>query len=333
MKSLLGILGSILSSVLIFFLLLWGTLAIYFSNLPIFVLRVVLSIIFLVFGVWAIWISRQPKLIFIFAIAYVGLIFWWLTIKPSHKREWRPEVAVMPRATINGDTIHISGYRNFVYKSYNDFTVRLEERDYLLSHLTSVDFFISYWHVGPVGHTFVSFNFDNALPLCISIETRPEVGEGFAPIASLFKQFELIYVVGDERDIVGVRTNHRHEEVYLYPIRIAPENARKLLLIYLSRVNQLADHPEFYHLLSNNCTINIVRYANKAGRKGRFYLYHFLNGFIDQYLYYRGFINTKMPFEELRKLSKINDVAQAGEAEHSQDFSKNIRANLPKVEK
>ncbi|MBO9699976.1 MAG: DUF4105 domain-containing protein [Sporocytophaga sp.] len=332
MKNLLGILGSILTSVLIFFLLLWGTLAIYFSNLPALALRIVLAIIFLAFGIWAFWINKNPRWIYLFAITYAFLLAWWMTIKPTHKRNWRPEVSVMPRVTINGDSIHIKGYRHFDYRSYTDFTAHFEDRDYLLSHLTSVDFFISYWQVGPVGHTFVSFNFDNALPLCISIETRPEVGEGFSPIASLFKQFELIYVVGDERDIVGVRTNHRHEEVYLYPIRISAENARTLLLIYLSRINELADKPEFYHLLSNSCTINIIRYANKAGRTGGFNLYHFLNGFIDQYLYGRGFINTKMPFGELRKLSKINGVAQAGDAEHSPDFSKHIRANLPKVE-
>ena len=104
----------------------------------------------------------------------------------------------------------------------DDFTVRYEEREVSISHLTSLDFFVSYWKKGPVGHTFLSFNFDNAPPLCISIETRPEVGEGFSPIASLFKQFELIYVVGDERDIVRVRTNYRNEDVYLYRILTSP---------------------------------------------------------------------------------------------------------------
>jgi hypothetical protein len=77
--------------------------------------------------------------------------------------------------------------------------------DALLSRLTGLDFYVSYFMEGPVGHTFVSFIFDNAPPLSISIETRPEMGEGFAPIASMFKQFELIYVVGSERDLVGVR--------------------------------------------------------------------------------------------------------------------------------
>ena len=109
----------------------------------------------------------------------------------------------MPRAVIDGDHVPPHRCRNFDYRSRNDFTVRYEEREVLLSQLTALDFYVSYFTDGPIGHTFISFIFDNAPPLAISIETRPEVGEGFAPVASLFKQFELIYVVGDERDIVG----------------------------------------------------------------------------------------------------------------------------------
>src|SRR4029077_3634295 len=100
------------------------------------------------------------------------------------------------------------------------------------------------------------FIFDNAPPLAISIETRPEVGEGFDPIASMFKQFELIYVMGEERDIVGVRANHRNETVYLYRLNASADDARALLMVYLERINELAERPEFYHLLTNSCTIN-----------------------------------------------------------------------------
>jgi hypothetical protein len=170
----------------------------------------------------------------------------------------------------------------------------------------------------------LSFIFDNAPPLSISIETRPEVGEGFAPIASLFKQFELIYVVGDERDLVGVRTNHRNEAVYLYRLNTSADDARRLLLVYLARINELADEPEFYHLLSNSCTINIVRYANAAGR---FDIRHLLNGLVDSYLYHSGRVDTTLPFDELRRRSLINEVAQA--ADGAPDFSQRIRASLP----
>ena len=179
------------------------------------------------------------------------------------------------------------------------------------------------------GHTFLSFIFDNAPPLSISIETRPEVGEGFAPVASLFKQFELIYVVGDERDLVGVRTNHRNETVYLYRLNSSAEDARRLFMVYLERINELADRPEFYHLLSNSCTINIVRYANAAGREGRFDIRHLFNGLVDSYLYHSGRVDTTLPFDELRRrcASLINGAAQA--ADGAPDFSQRIRASLP----
>jgi hypothetical protein len=235
----------------------------------------------------------------------------------------------MPRASVEGDRVRITGVRNFDYRSRNDFTVRYEQREMQLSHLTGLDYYVSYWSEGPVGHTFVSFIFDNAPPLCISIETRPEVGEGFNPIASLFKQFELIYVVGEEHDLVGVRTNHRNEKVYLYHLNTSADDARRLLLIYLARINEFADRPEWYHLLTNSCTINIIRYANAAGREGRFDFRHLLNGLIDSYLYHSGRVDTTLPYEELRRRSLINDAAQA--ADDAADFSERIRLSLPKV--
>ena len=233
----------------------------------------------------------------------------------------------MPRASVDGDRVHLTGVRNFQYRTRDDFTVRYEEREVSLSHLTGIDFYVSYWSEGLVGHTFLSFIFDNAPPLSISIETRPEVGESFAPIASLFKQFEMIYVVGDERDLVRVRTNHRREAVYLYRLNTSADDARRLLLVYLMRINELADRPEFYHLLTNSCTINIVRYANAAGREGRLDIRHILNGLADSYLYRSGRIDTTLPFDELRQRSLINEAAQA--ADGASDFSQRIRASLP----
>jgi hypothetical protein len=310
-------------------LIAWATLAIYYSNLPWAWLRLGLAVAFAAFAIWALWLSRQRRMSVAFIVLYLGVVAWWIAIPPSHDREWRPEVAVMPRAVIDGDRVRITGVRNFDYRTRNDFTVRYEEREVLLSHLTGVDFYVSYWSEGLVGHTFLSFIFDNAPPLSISIETRPEVGEGFNPIASLFKQFELIYVVGDERDIVGVRTNHRLETVYLYRLNASPDKARELLLVYLERINELADRPEFYHLLSNSCTINIIRYLNAAGRKGRFDIRHLFNGLIDSYLYHSGRVDTTLPFDELRRRSLINEAAQA--AGDAPDFSQRIRASVPTI--
>jgi hypothetical protein len=308
-------------------LIAWATLAIYYSNLPWAGVRLVLAIAFAVFAVWAIWLSPQRRMSVALILLYLGVVAWWISISPSHDRPWRPEVAVMPRASIDGDGVHLTGVRNFEYRTRNDFTVRYEERELSLSHLTALDFYVSYWSEGLVGHTFLSFIFDNAPPLSISIETRPEVGEGFAPIASLFKQFELIYVVGDERDLVGVRANHRNETVYLYRLNTSADDARRLLLVYLARINELADRPEFYHLLSNSCTINIIRYANAVGRAGKFDIRHVLNGLMDSYLYHSGRVDTSLPFDELRRRSLINEAAR--EADGAPDFSQRIRASLP----
>ncbi len=310
-------------------LIIWATLAIYYSNLPWANLRLALAVAFAAFAIWGFWLSRRRRMSALVLVVFLGVVAWWLTIAPSHDREWRPEVAVMPRAFINGDRVRITGVRNFDYRSRNDFTVRYEEREIEISHVTALDFYVSYWSEGPVGHTFLSFIFDNAPPLSISIETRPEVGEGFDPIASMFKQFELIYVVGDERDIVGVRTNHRREVTFLYRLNAETGKIRELLRVYLDRINELADRPEWYHLLSNSCTINIIRYINAAGRKGGFDIRHLLNGWIDRYLYRSGRIETSLPFDELRRRSLINAAAQA--AEGAPDFSERIRASVPTI--
>ncbi|HKE92715.1 MAG TPA: DUF4105 domain-containing protein [Povalibacter sp.] len=309
-------------------LLAWAAGAIYFAApVPGFAARLVLAVMFTAFGIWSLWFARDRRLMLAFAVLYGGLLIWWSSILPSHDRQWRPDHAVLPQAIIEGDRVRISDVRNFDYRTRDDFDVRYETREVALSHLTGIDFYISYWMQGPVAHTFLSFTFDNAPPLAISIEARFEAHEGFDPLASLFKQFELIYVVGEERDVVRVRTNIRKEDVYLFHINVSPEAARRLFLVYLERINQVHAHAEFYHLLSNNCTINIVRYANRAGREGWFEIRHLLNGLIDGYLYNTNRLDSDLPLPELRARSHINEAAQA--ADDSSDFSERIRAELP----
>lgn len=328
LSRLLSGLGTGLWALSLFLLAAWATLAIYYSNLPWPWARTATAIVFAAFAVWALIVSR-PRRTLAFFVVFLAVAVWWAAIPASHDRPWRPEVAVMPRAFFDGDKVRITGVRDFTYRSRNDFDVHYVERTIDISHLTAIDFYVSYWREGPVGHTFLSFIFDNAPPLSISIETRPEVGEGFDPIASLFKQFELIYVVGTERDVVGVRTNHRRETTFLYRLNASLAEERQLLRIYLERVNQLADKPEWYHLLSNSCTINIIRYANAAGREGRLNIRHVLNGWIDAYLYRSGRIDTSLPFEELRRKSLINPNAEA--AGDGPDFSERIRVDVPTI--
>src|SRR5262249_21438172 len=150
-----------IKSLCLILLLGWGTLAIYYSNLPWAWARLGLALVFFIFGIWALWYSRTRRAIAVFAALFLGVGAWFSSIKPPHARPWRPEVAVMPRAFIDGDRIRITGVRNFEYRSLDDSTVRYEEREVSLSHLNSLDFYLSYWMPGPMAHTFVSFGFDN----------------------------------------------------------------------------------------------------------------------------------------------------------------------------
>jgi hypothetical protein len=306
--------------------LAWGICAIHFLGL-----HWLWSAAFAAVGIWSLWLARSKAARFVFPIAFIGVAMMTSSIRPSHDRHWRREVAVMPRAIINGDQVRLLGVRDFIYRQgQNDFTPHYENRDVSMSHLTGVDFFISYWMPGPVAHTFVSFVFDDAPPLSVSIEARPEEHEGYSPLGSLFNQFELIYVVGEERDLVGVRTNHRGEDVFLYRVRMSPEFARELFLVYLSRINELAERPEFYHLLANSCTVNIVRYAGVAYTPLPFDIRFYLNGLSDRFLYRTGRLQAGVPFQELRRRAHINELARAAGSEV--EFSEAIRSTLPAPE-
>ena len=317
---------AVVKTCLLGLLVLWATLAIAYSNLPSAWARSMLAAAFMVFAVRALWVNRDRRMRRALAAAFVVVIAWFISIRPSHDRTWRADVAALPRATIEGDRVLLTGFRNFDYVTRNQLVARYERRTVQLSRVSSVDFFISYWPGGGLmGHTFLSFNFDDgAPPVCVSIEVRPERGETFSPIPSMFKQYELIYVVGDERDLVRSRTNYRNERVYRYPIRATPDAARRLFAVYLGRINRLADEPEFYHLLRNNCTINIVRYTNAAGGQARFDVRQLLNGLVDQYLYAAGYVDTTLPFAELREQADITAAARA--ADGDPEFSKRIRA-------
>lgn len=317
----------LLRSLLQLLMTAWATGAIYWSNLPWYPARIALAILFVAFALWALLWSRTPRAKWAFVAVFLAVVIWFITIQPSHDRPWRPDVAVMPRVTLDGDLVRFHGYRDFYFRSRNDFNEQHLTREVRLSQLETVDLIISYWNVGPVGHTFLSFGFKDAPPVCISIEVRPEVGEGFAPVASMFKQFELIYLVGSEQDLIGSRASHRDEQVYLYRLRLSPLATRMLFLVYLERINQLYDRPEFYHLLKNSCTINIVRHANTIGRQGRWDIRHLLNGWIDRYLFEVGLIYNQIPFEDLRARSNVTQLAK--QADGHPTFSTQIRSTIP----
>jgi Domain of unknown function (DUF4105) len=251
---------------------------------------------------------------------------WWLTRTPSNQRDWTPDNARVPTARFRGDSVYVHNVRNADYRTTADYTVRWEDRAYDLRQVERAWFlvepFSKDWR-GPA-HTLVSFQFSGGRFLAVSAEIRKEKGEVFSPVKGLLRQFEMIYVVADERDVVRLRTNFRRDPVYLYPGRADRAKVRALLVDMLTRANGLAAHPEFYNTLTNTCTTSIVGHVNQISPKRvPFSLKVLFPGYSDRLAYDLGLIDTDLPFEQARERYHVN--ARAMQAGNSPDFSLRIR--------
>lgn len=260
---------------------------------------------------------------------FVLVLSWWLTLRPSNDRNWQADVERRPWAEIDGDRVTIHNLRNCEYRSETDYTPHWETRTVDLNQLRGVDIFLTYWGSPWIAHPIVSFDFGQGNHVAISIETRKQVGESYSTLRGFCRQYELIYIVSDERDVVRLRSNYRTgEDVYLFHTNATPQLARALFLEYLTRINRIRDHPEWYNALTNNCTTNIsVLAAAAQGRHPRWDWRILFNGRADQMLYERGDLAGDLSYPELKAKAYINPAAKA--ADQAPDFSQRIRAERP----
>jgi hypothetical protein len=305
----------------------WGILAVKYSNLPP-ALRPIGAGAFAAIAM-AVFIFVRPRRrrLLAFGILFALLLAWWFCIPPSNSRDWQPDVAVLPYAEFNGNQVVIHNIRNCDYRSESDFDVHHYDRTFDLDQLQSVDLFLSYWGSSAICHTMMSFGFGSHGYVCISIETRKEKGEGYSAIKGFFRQFELTYVVADERDLVRLRTNFRHEKVYLYRLNAARDVMRKVFVDYFKAVNSLRAKPEWYNALTSNCTSNIRGHTRPYARKSVWSWKLIINGYIDELGYDNGAFNRDLPFADLKQRSLINDRAET--AGNDPEFSNRIREGLP----
>lgn len=261
------------------------------------------------------------------AFGFSVITGWWLSLSPSNSRDWQPDVARVARATIADDLITIENVRNCQYRTETDYDARWESRTFHLSNLRGAEVFLATWGSPYMAHPIISFDFGEGARVCFSIETRKERGEAYSALGGLYRQYELIYVVADERDVVRLRTNFRNgEEVHHYRFTIPLESARERFLGYIRRINELADDPEFYNAVTANCTTSIRLQAD-PGQRQPFDYRMLLNGTIDELLYERGLIDRTVSFEALKRGAHINERARA--AGDSPDFSARIREPAP----
>jgi Domain of unknown function (DUF4105) len=311
----------------------WGTLAVHYADLAPGWLREALAAAFGLLALAALGSiaarrHRAPALA-VFAMAFLAVLLYWRTVEPSNERDWAPEVARLPHATVAGDLITLHDIRNFDYRTETHFTPAYYDRTFDLRRLDALDVVTSYWMGPAIAHVFLSFGFGDE-HVAVSVEARKERGEGYSSVQGFFKRYELIYVVGDERDLIRVRTNYRRdppEDVYLYRVRGPVENARRLFLEYVHAIDALRDEPRFYDTLTTNCTTTILLHTRVNPGHLPLSWKVLLSGYAAEHAYEQGRLDRSLPFDELHRRSRINDAARA--ADQAPDFSRRIRAGLP----
>ena len=307
----------------------WGALALFYLAPGSEIVRTVLAWGFVALGLVAVaalavrparWWAASG-----FALALALVLVVWASARPSNDRDWQPEVAVLPYATIEGDRVTIHNIRNFDYRTETDFTPAYYDRTFDLRRLDRVDLVAVYWMGPAIAHLLLSFGFGED-HLAISIEVRKEKTESYSSVAGFFRQYELYYVVADERDVIRVRTNYRKsppEDVYLFRLVGTPENARRVFLDYLRDINELRAHPRFYNTLTTNCTTMILTHATVNPDHIPLSWKILLSGYAPEYAYDMGRLDQSLPFEELKRRAHVNAAAQA--ADKAPDFSTRIR--------
>ncbi len=259
----------------------------------------------------------------IFTLLIVTRFPWWVEARAD--RDWNVDQAVLPEISRSGDLITIKNIRNFAYETATSFTPAYYDATYNINELQTVDFIVEpFAGVQGAAHTFVTFGFKDGRHIAISVEIRKEKGEHFSPWKGLWRNYELMYVIADERDVIKLRSNYRHDQVYLYPIKTTPEKARALFESMLARAQKTAAEPEFYHTLLSNCTTNIADHVNEISpARIPWSLTEILPANADKTIYDLGLINTDLPFEQARQKFNIN--ARAAEYADAPDFSQRIR--------
>ena len=252
-------------------------------------------------------------------------------LSPSNVRQWSPELAVTPSAVIDNGTIRIQNIRNLNYVTEDDFVVDYFDRTIRLNDIQSVDFIVTpFPTTAALAHTMLSFGLADGSYLGVSVEVRSEIGEKYSALLGFGNQFELTYVVADERDLIRLRTRHRDDDVYVYPTIASAEQSRELFVSVMERANKLYSDPEFYHSISNNCTSNLVDHINdlKPNRVG-FSWRALLPGFSAEYAYDLGLLDNRVPFQDLKTIAYVNDLAET--YHDAADFSQRIRSRRSNI--
>ncbi len=282
-------------------------------------------------GATGLW-TGAARLPLSFAVIFVGLLGWWAGLKPTHERNWIPELARLPAIAREGEIITVTNLRDFAWRAERDYDQRWETKRYDLMKVEGADLFLSYWSGEAIAHLLVSFTFSDQPPLTFSIEVRREQGEEWSSLAGFFRTYEMAYVAATERDLVGLRSHARKEDVRLFRLAATPAQARDVLLAYAADVNRLSATPRWYNTLTTNCTTVVYTIVGSVAPGWRFSLpldpRVLLSGYLPGYLQRIGAVRTDIPLDALMAQGKIGERARTV-ALDDPEFSARIREGVP----
>lgn len=244
--------------------------------------------------------------------AFLLVRFVWGFNDASNNRDWQELSQTLPAAEFDDQRVRIHNVRNVAWRTESDFDLKWEDREYELDRIQRADFIVVPFAFGrALAHVFISFGFDDGEQVAISVEIRKERDETYSPVRGMFRHYEITYVIGDEKDLVGLRANVWKEPVHVYPIKVTPEQARLMFVDMLKRANDLAARPRFYNTLLHNCTTTVVEHANEL-RENKVSLWNWrivLPGFSDGLVRELDLLDFDGSLEEARQRFLINDRA------------------------
>lgn len=283
-----------------------------------------------VLGIYASHIVNRSLDAVIYIVAFLLTLGWYFSLEAKQDRDWNPEVAQMLHYEKNGNHVTLHNVRNFDWHKDGSYTEHWETRQFDLNQITGVSIITSYWMGPKIAHTLVSFDFANAKPLTFSIEIRKEKGEDFSAIGGFFRKYELSLIAADEKDIIYTRSNTRGEQVYFFPVQMAPAARKALFEEYLSKIDDLNAEPKWYNTLTSNCTTLVFDMAQAVNQHQLPVDYRLLaSGYLPNYLYDLNAISHQWNITQWYQQAHVNPKVQKMHSLSSSQYSTLLREGLP----
>jgi hypothetical protein len=277
------------------------------------------------------------RILFLFVIAFSipVLVYVFFILKPSNDKNWEVGFEKLPKFEIQNNIVKIKDFRDYHYSKDKFVSANYVDRTVDVNKLERVWFVLEpfdankYIKFDGIAHTYFVFDFKDSDPVGISVEARREKGEVFNLVPGLFNQFELMYVWASEGDLTGRRVLVGHNKVYMFPLTIKNESAKKLFFQLVNSSHSLETTPRFYNSLTSNCTNELAKVANQVKKNSIPLSYIWLfPGFSAKELYRLKFIPTDKPYEEIQK--KYDATALVEKYAGEKNMSELIRKELLK---